>query len=230
MKLPDVVIWDDDKIIDVEGRAINDICYSLKEEFSNYSGNELKYHSYIYLDFPKEVGKPIDGDIEFSMKKDTENDVMIGKLDNIARLYLQLFKGEVKINSKGELGGNIEITYNGVHFTGDITGKTLTGGFSAMFTCSSVLHSDDNSMKFDLKFDCLNDITEKCSSAGICNKIFGILKMKSVLCYEKYIAGWKRIGQAYRYISPELHETLRHCDKPPYSTEALISILTAIPL
>lgn len=88
MKLPDVVIWDDDKIIDIEGRAINDICYSLKEEFSNYSGNELKYHSYIYLNFPKEVGKPIDGDIEFSMKKDTENDVMIGKLDNIENFHI----------------------------------------------------------------------------------------------------------------------------------------------
>lgn len=228
MNLPDIVIWDDDKIIDVEGMAINAICTSLNDNLPNSSSNELIYHSYIYLDFPKEVGTPIGREIKFSMKKATENDVMIGKLDNIARLYLQLFKGEVKINSKGELGGNIEITYNGVHFTGDITGKTLTGGFSAMFTCSSVLHSDDNSMKFHLDFDCLNDITEKCSSAGICNKIFGILKMKSVLCYEKYIAGWKRIGQAYRYISPELHETLRHCEKPPYSTEALISILKCI--
>lgn len=228
MNLPDVVIWDDDKIIDIEGRAINDICYSLKEEFPNYSGNELKYHSYIYLNFPKEVGKPIDGDIEFSMKKDTENDVMIGKLDNIELPYLQLIKGQIKINSKDELGGNIEITYNGVHFTGDITGKTLTGGFSAMFTCSSVLHSDDNSMEFHLKFDCINDITQKCSAAGICNTISDILGNKNELHYDKYIAGWKKIGQAYRYISPQMHDTLKYCENPSLSTEVLKSILKYI--
>ncbi|MDE6591740.1 MAG: hypothetical protein K2K57_01575 [Oscillospiraceae bacterium] len=228
MDLPGIVIEDNDKIIDLESKAIERIIYFLDDKLSSCSDNALKYYSYLYLDFPKEDGDPIEKNIEFTMWKNTQTNEVCGTLDNFAQDNMQSFKGNIRIKPTGELGGYIDIIYKNVHFRGDITGETLTEGFSAFFTCSSVLHSDDNSMEFPLNFSCYNDITDKCSVSGICNEISKGFDNMNILPYDKYIAGWKKIGQAYRYISPDTHSTFKHFENPILSIDALNSIFKYI--
>ncbi len=131
--------------------------------------------------------------------------------DEIVDRKMIKLEGKIDILSDSKVTSDLKLTCHGKEYVGNVKGKYLGMDLPISFKCVGDLGCEDNGTKLKIDLFCVSYITHDCSEIGFHKYISEYLDG----CYAKtykltpYVSGWKKVGFAYRYISPTYHKSLK---------------------
>ncbi|MBP1546974.1 MAG: hypothetical protein J6A37_10275 [Oscillospiraceae bacterium] len=186
-----------------------DAIYNSLKEMKNYP-NELGYVATAII---------TDDTNNDNLKWDFNIVLKLTECGNYAKIYFDdivdwkkiKLEGKIKILSDSKVTSDLKLTYHGKAYVGNVKGKYLGTDLPISFKCVGELGCENDGTKLKIYLFCVSYITHYCSEIGFHKYISEYLDG----CYEKtykltpYVSGWKKVGFAYRYISPTYHKTLK---------------------
>lgn len=151
----------------------------------------MKYHVNVLLNAPDEPATLKETALYVNLRKCSDNTGMQGNIYSVSSTMNNFCntKGSIHIIDSN-VTGEISMEYKNHCYHGVISGKSVCGGFTPIFTCISDLHSSDNDYPVHLECTFASVITELYSDHNIYERLTALCT-HNTLPYGKYIAGWK---------------------------------------